>query len=99
MNKKINERALTRATTKQSVKAIANFVRRNGCVCSYIYKSRIRRQWLTCYDQFNEYEQNHTFINFKMTVFMIFECLMLTFSLCTVLLSFSFLFFMCIPNS
>ena len=28
-------------------------------------RKRRQRQWLTCYDQFNEYEQNHTFINFK----------------------------------
>jgi hypothetical protein len=65
--KKRKERTLTRAASKYSAKAMVNFVRRNGWVCSYIYKCRIRRQrqWLTCYDQFNEYEQNHTFINLR----------------------------------
>ncbi len=92
--KKRKERALTRAATKYSAKAMANFVRRNGWVCLYISKCRIRRQrqWLTCYDQFNEYEQNHTFINFKMTVFMITWVFDVDFS-SSVLLDFPFLFF------
>jgi len=63
-------------------------------VCSYIYKCRMKRQrqWLTCYDQFNEYEQNHTFINLKMTVFMIVRVFDVDFS-SSVLLYFPFLFF------
>lgn len=71
------ERAHTWAATNYSVKAMVIFARRERVgVCSYISKCRMKkkkrrqRRWLTSYDLFNEYEQNHTFINFKMTVLM-----------------------------
>ena len=95
MNKKKAKRtqwkgALTRAAIKHSVKATANFARRNGCVCSYIHKCRIRRkrQWLTCYDQFSEYEQNHT--SSQLCNDSLYDCLSVwcwLLRLCTVLLS------------
>ena len=97
MNKKKEKKQRSHEPpTKYSAKAMANLDRRNGWVCSYISKCRIRtqrqRQWLTSYDQFNEYEQNHTFINFKMTVFMITWVFDVDFS-SSVLLDFPFLFF------